>query len=154
MDRRNEPEFINKMYGLISRLSNSCKSCPRKMTSACMTCWANEAGILIDNMNAPTTLSKTTTNVDRTEETEQILQYINTSCGVTTKMIANTFPKMTNNTVRSALKLLINRKQIVTSVTGMRVYFPQGTPADAIDGITQSFQQNNRRKGKHGNSKV
>jgi hypothetical protein len=119
-----------------------------------MTCWANEAGILIDLMNAPNALSKTTTNVDRTEETEQILAYVNNNCGVSTQMIANTFHKMTNNTIRSALKLLVSRKQVISSVGRPSVYFPIGTPTDAIDGITESFQQNNRRKGKHGNSKV
>lgn len=154
MDKRNEPEFVTKMYGLISRLSQSCKTCPRKMTSACIPCWANEAGILIDLMNAPNTLSKTTTNVDRTEETEKILDFVNNRCGVSVSMIANSFPTMSNNTVRSALKLLVGRKQVISSVGRPSVYFPIGTPTDAIDGITESFHQNNRRKGKHGNSKV
>jgi hypothetical protein len=151
MDRRNEKQFVDRMHDIIQGLANSCKTCMRSHTHSCAVCWSRDANNVLHDMNIPDTLDKPT-EVSKMKlldkETGEVLELINAHLGMSIKMIASSFDNLKEHSIQFICRKLLKQKNIVSSNGCPRVYFPAGTPVDAIESISQTFQKT--RKGTHG----
>ena len=148
MDRR--LEFVDKMYDIITGISKTCRGCLRSNTTACKTCWCNEAVNLLKEINSPKVEIDMNEKNDLDEETQQVLAYVNANMGVSINMIAKSFPSVKYSSVQFIARKLTKAGKIRMSATCPRVYFRNDLDKAVIETITQTFMKTRKEKNGKG----
>jgi len=101
-------------------------------------------------MNKPKTLEDSGGKNNLDEETDQVLELVNSHLGITIRMIASSMEQTKESSIRFITRKLVREKKISAFNGSPTVFFPSSVPRDAIVSISQNFKK--VRKEKHGKS--